>query len=159
MDDGVSVSVLSSKWSEACNPFSHTIKIRLQFQQDFSTLRPHLHLSLNHGGCWGTTDEFTTSFLHFSWFPSGLLDLANSRPVHSLILSSHLFFCLPCLPTFTVLCKMVLARSDEQETCPSTSVCISLGWSGGLRLVWLPAESWHRQALMMPLLTSKQWLI
>ena len=36
--------------------------------------------------------------------------MANSRPVHSLMLSSHLFFCLPCLlPPFTVPCKMVLA--------------------------------------------------
>ena len=34
-------------------------------------------------------------------------------------LSSHLFFYLPCLlPPFTVPCKMVLARPDEQETCP-----------------------------------------
>ena len=34
------------------------------------------------------------------------------------MLSSHLFFCLPCLlPTFTVPCKVVLARPDELETC------------------------------------------
>ena len=45
--------------------------------------------------------------------------LVNSRPVHSLMLSSHLFFCLPCLfPPFTVPCKIVFARLDEQETCP-----------------------------------------
>ena len=43
----------------------------------------------------------------------------NSRPVHSLILSSHFFFCLPCvLPPFTVPCKTVLARPDERKTCP-----------------------------------------
>ena len=30
-------------------------------------------------------------------FSIALLDLANSRPVHSLMLSSHLFFCLACL--------------------------------------------------------------
>ena len=46
-------------------------------------------------------------------------DLANSRPVHSLMLSSHLFLCLPCLfPPFTVPCKMVLARPDARETWP-----------------------------------------
>ena len=68
----------------------------------------------NHGGCWGTTDDFTSSFLHFSLFSSALWDLANSRPVHSLMLSSHFFFCLPPLPLpFTVPCKMVLARPDE----------------------------------------------
>ena len=44
-------------------------------------------------------------------FSPALWDLANSRPVHSLMLSSQLFLCLPCLlPPFTVPCKMVLAR-------------------------------------------------
>ena len=56
-----------------------------------------LHLSLNHGGRWGTTDDFTTSFPNFLLFSTALWDLANSRPVHSLMLSSHLFFCLLCL--------------------------------------------------------------
>ena len=79
-------------------------------------LDQHHHLSLNREGRWGTTDDFTTSFLHFALFSSALWDLANSRPVHSLMLSSHLFLCLPCLlPPFTVNCKMVLARPDERE--------------------------------------------
>ena len=73
----------------------------------------HLHLSLNRGSRWGTTDEFTTSFLHFSLFSTVLWDLPNSRPVHSLTLSSHLFLCLPCL---LPPCKMVLARPDERES-------------------------------------------
>ena len=54
----------------------------------------------------------------FSIFPCSPLpwDLANSRPVHSLMLPSHLFLSLPCLlPPFTVPCKIVLARPDEQE--------------------------------------------
>ena len=73
----------------------------------------HHHLSLNREGRWGTTDDFATSFLHFSVFSTTLWDLANSRPVHPLMLSSHLFFCLPCLLSpFTVPCKMVLARSS-----------------------------------------------
>ena len=67
---------------------------------------------------WGTTDGFTTSFLHFSLFFTALWDVASSRPVHSLMLSSHLFFCLPCLlPPFTVPHEMGLARPDERETC------------------------------------------
>ena len=56
-----------------------------------------------------------------SIFPCSPLpwDLANSRPVHSLMLSSHLFLCLPCLlHPFTVPCKMVLDRPDERETGP-----------------------------------------
>ena len=56
-----------------------------------------LHLSLNRRGRWGTTDDFTTSFPHLSLFSAALWDFANSRPVHSLMLSSRLFFCLTCL--------------------------------------------------------------
>ena len=79
----------------------------------------HHHPSLNCEGRWGTTDDFTTSFLHFSQFSTALWDLPNSRPVHSLMLSSQLFLCLPCfLPPFTVPCRMVLAAPDERETCP-----------------------------------------
>ena len=57
---------------------------------------------------------------------TALWDLVNSRPVHFLMLSSHLFLCLPCLlPPFTVHCKMVLARPDEWETCPyHFSLCL-----------------------------------
>ena len=57
------------------------------------------HLSLNREGRWGTTDDFATSSLHFSPFSTALWDLANFKfkPVHSLMLSSHLFLCLPCL--------------------------------------------------------------
>ena len=77
------------------------------------------HLSLSCEDRWGTTDDFATSFLHFFLFSTALWDLANSRPVHSLMLSSHLFLGPPCLlPPFTVPCKMVLARPDERETWP-----------------------------------------
>ena len=52
----------------------------------------------------------------FFLFSTALWDLANSRPVHSLMLSS-LLLSLPCLlPPFTVPCKMVLARPDERES-------------------------------------------
>ena len=84
----------------------------------FSTIRSHLYLFLTCEG-WGTTGDFKISFFHFSLLSCALWDLANSRPVHSLMLSSHLFFCLPCLlPSFTVPCKMVLARPDDPETRP-----------------------------------------
>ena len=111
----------------------------------------HHHQSLKHEGRWGTTDDFATSFLHFSLFSTALWDLPNSRPVHSLILSSHLFLCLPCLlPPFTVPCKMVLARPDDGfgQTWWTGHMTIplqfaSLRSSGGLRVVQLPAGSWH----------------
>ena len=56
---------------------------------------PNHHLSLNRVGRRGTTDDFTTISLHFSVFSTALWHLANSKPVHSLMLSSSLFFCLP----------------------------------------------------------------
>ena len=46
------------------------------------------HQSFNREGRWGTTDNFATSFVHFSLFSTALWDLANSRAVHSLMLSS-----------------------------------------------------------------------
>ena len=105
----------------------------------------HLHPSLNREGRWGTTDDFTTSFLHFSLFSTALWKLANSRPVYSLMLSSYLFFCLPpLLPPFTMLCKMVLARPDERETCSYyCSLHLSIQWSSGPHVVHLPAGSWY----------------
>ena len=79
----------------------------------------HHHQSLNREGRWSTTDDLATSFLHFSLFSTALWDSPNSRRVHSLMLSSHLFLCLPCLLLpLTVPCKMVLPRPDERETRP-----------------------------------------
>ena len=67
---------------------------------------------LTAGVVGGTTDDFSNSLLHLSLFSMALWDLANSRPVHTLTLSSHLFLCPPCLlPPFTVPCKVVLAQS------------------------------------------------
>ena len=42
----------------------------------------------------GTTDEFATIPLHLVLFSAALVELAKFILVHSLILSSHLFFCL-----------------------------------------------------------------
>ena len=89
-------------------------------QHQFTLHHHHHHYqSFNREGRWGTTDDFSTSFLHFPLFSTALWNLPNSRPVHSLMLSYHLFLCLPCLlPTFTVPCKMVLGRPDKRETWP-----------------------------------------
>ena len=56
------------------------------------------------------TTRFTTSFLHFSLFSTALWDLPNSTLVHSLVLSSHLFFCLPCFLLQSQLCVLTLIR-------------------------------------------------
>ena len=96
-----------------------TCKRKIPGNDSHTIVRHHHHhyQPLNREGRWGTTDNFATSFLHFSLFSTALWDLPNSRPVHFLMLSSLLFFCLPCLlPPFTVPCNMVLARPDERET-------------------------------------------
>ena len=87
------------------------------------------HQSLNREGRLGTTDDFATSFLHFSLFSTALWDLPDSRPVHSLMLSSHLFLCRPCLlPPFTVPCKVVWPDLMNGRHDHATAVCIYLRW-------------------------------
>ena len=118
----------------------------LYFSRCFSKrcFHHHHHQSLCHEGRWGTTDDFATSFLHSSLFSTALWDLPNSRPVHSLMLSSHLFLCPPCLlPPFTVPCKMVLPNLMSGTHDHTTAVCVFLRSSGNLHVVQLPAGSWH----------------
>ena len=72
------------------------------------------------GGRRGTTDEFATIHFHLDLFSAALVELAKSIPVHSLILSSHLFFCLPLfLFPFTVPCRIVFAKPEDLETWPN----------------------------------------
>ena len=101
----------NAKYTHATDRHSHSYTntcVHAQAHTYTHTIRHHL--SLNCRGCWGTTDDLT-SFLHFSLFSTALWDFGDSRLVYSLMLSSHLFFCLPCLlPPFTVPCKMVLAK-------------------------------------------------
>ena len=60
------------------------------------------------GGRRGTTDEFATIPFHLDLFSAALVELAKSISVHSLILSSHLLFCLPLfLFPFTVPCMVL----------------------------------------------------
>ena len=68
----------------------------------------------------GTTDEFATVPFYLDLFSAALVELAKSIPVHSLILSSHLFFCLPLFSfPFTVLCSIVFAKREDLETWPN----------------------------------------
>ena len=88
----------------------------------------------------GTTDDF----LHFPLFSTALWDLANSRPVHSLMFSSHLFLWLPCLfPLSLYLARWFWPDLMNGRHDHTTAVCVSLQWSGGLNVVRLPAGSWH----------------
>ena len=69
------------------------------------------------GGRWGTTDEFATIPFHLVLFSAALVELVKPIPVHPLILSSPLFFCLPLfLFPFTVPCRIVFAKPEDLET-------------------------------------------
>ena len=71
-------------------------------------------------GCRGTADEFATTPFHLDLFSAALVELAKSIPVHSLILSSHLFFCLPLfLFPFTVPFRIVFPKPEDLETWPN----------------------------------------
>ena len=96
-----------------------------QLQQGHTAQPPRLTYPLTERVVWAP-QIILQPFLLFPLFSTVFWDLANSRPVHFLMLSSDLFFCLPCLlPPFTVPCKMVLAECDEQETCPyCSSLCL-----------------------------------
>ena len=78
---------------------------------------------------WGTIEDAATSLLHSSLFSAFCRVSFRSRPVHSRMLSSHRFFCLPLfLPPGTVPCSMVLDRPDERVTCPYhlSSRCLTI---------------------------------
>ena len=76
-----------------------------------------LHLSLALEGHWGTTDDFTTSFLHFSlvlYGPLGLGEL-EARPFPDVVFP-RLFLSASSSFPFSVSSKVVLARPDQLET-------------------------------------------
>ena len=123
------------------------------------------HLSFNHKGHLGTTGDITTSFLHFSLFSTAFLDLANSRPFHFLMLSSHLFFfflvvCLVFLPLSLCLAMQdfcfVFARPDEWETGPYRCRLFLFRMvrrsSCGPSAYWI----WHKELLSFNYVQSKR---
>ena len=68
-------------------------------------------------GSRGDGGGFATIPFHLDLFSAALVELAKSISVHSLILSSHLFFCLPLfLFPFTVSCRIVFAKPEDLET-------------------------------------------
>ena len=75
--------------------------------------------SLNLGGRRGTTDDVVTIPFHPSLSSAALRESPNPIFVHSLMLSSHLFFCLHLfLAPFTVPCRIVFAMPKDLEMWP-----------------------------------------
>ena len=69
----------------------------------------------------------TTIFLHL-WCSSGrpLAILLKYRPLYSLILSSHLFFCLLHLCPGAISCKILLQMPFDLSACPYNCIFFSL---------------------------------
>ena len=64
----------------------------------------------------------------------------------------HLYFSVTSLSVYLVFFPLLLCLSRwfwldlmNRWHVHTTSVCVSLQWPGGLRVVLLPAESWHRR--------------
>ena len=100
--------------------FSEFQKNKLKWWDKWHAIYFVLFYPITLEGRQGTTDEFATTPFHFILFSAALVELAKSIPVHNLILSSHLFFCLPLfLFSFTVPCMIVFAKPEEPETWPN----------------------------------------
>ena len=83
--------------------------------------------SLNLGGRRGTTDDVAAIPFHPSLPSAAPRESPNPIPIHSLMLSSHLFFCLPLLlAPFTFPCRIVFAMPEDLEIW----VSVSLPWLG-----------------------------
>ena len=75
--------------------------------------------SLNLGGHQGTADDVATIPFYPSLSSAARRESPNPIPVHSLMLSSYLFFYLPLLlAPFTVPCRIVFAMPEHLEMWP-----------------------------------------
>ena len=64
-------------------------------------------------------DDVATIPFHSSLSSVALKESPNPIPVHPLMLSSHLFFCLPLLfAAFTVPCRIVFAMPEDLDIRP-----------------------------------------
>ena len=105
----------------------------------------HHHQSLNREGRWGTTDDFATSFLHFSCslLPSGTY-WTPGLSISWCCLPTSSSVCLVFFPLSLCLARWFWPDLMNGKHDHTAAVCISLRSSGGLRVVQLPAGSWHR---------------
>ena len=77
-------------------------------------------LSHNLGRSSGHHRWVETISFHLVLFSAAQVELAKSIPVHSLILTSYIFFCLPLfLFPLTVPCRIVFAKWEDLETWPN----------------------------------------
>ena len=94
-------------------------RLGLTFRAFTSLHFTSLHLSHSLFDRWGTKDDRATTVLHSSLSSAFRRASPNFNPVHSVMLSSHLFFCLPLLlPPCTVPCRIIFASPVDLVLCP-----------------------------------------
>ena len=128
-------------------PYLWEAGLRAQRRILHCTSSPHLTYpsTARVGGAPQMASQPVSSFF-FSPFSTALWDSVNSRPVHSLMLSSHLFSCLPCFSS-PFHCAV---QGGFGQTWWTGDISIPLQFvlhyrrSGGLCVVWFHARSWHR---------------
>ena len=107
----------------------------------------NLLLSLKHGGRWGITYVYTTSFLLFFsvlYCPLGLGEL-QACPFPDVVLTPPFLSALSSPPPPSLfLARRFWPDLMNRRHVHSTSVCVSLRCSRGLRVIRLLAESWQR---------------
>ena len=97
-----------------CKP---AVKLTTRGRRSGGVITSH-HLSLSLVDRWGTKDDRAT-VLHSSLFSAFRRASPNFDPVHSVTLSSHLFFCLPLLlPPCTAPCRIIFASPVDLVLCP-----------------------------------------
>ena len=98
--------------------FSNILRHFLAIGSKSLLISSHLSpLTLEVVGAQQMTLQQYLSILPCLPLPSG--NLQTPIPVHSLMLSSHLFFCLPLLlAPFTVPCRIVFAMPEDLEMWP-----------------------------------------
>ena len=105
----------------------------------------HHHQSLNREGRWGATDNFATSFLHFPLSSVAFWDLGKLQacPFPDVVFPPLLLSALSSSPLSLCLARWFWPDLMNWRHDHSAAVCVSLRSSGGLRVVRLPAGSWH----------------
>ena len=84
--------------------------------------------------------HFTTTPFHLVLSSAALVELAKSIPVHSLILSSYLFFCLPFFFFLALYPAEFFPKPEDLETCPNhISFCFLTKVRG---LSYFPIAAW-----------------
>ena len=77
------------------------------------------HSSRGLNDRWGIKDDRANTFLSSSLSSVFRKASPTPNPVHSDIISSHLFFCLPfLLPRCTVPCRIIFASPVDLVMCP-----------------------------------------